>query len=84
VVVGVPVAGRDRPETQGLIGYFINTLPVRGGASMEEASFADLAKQASRATMDALSHSALPLEEIVSAAGVQRKAGVNPLFQVRS
>ena len=40
LVVGVPVAGRDRQETHGLVGYFINTLPVRCLAS-EGASFAE-------------------------------------------
>ena len=33
VVVGVPVAGRGRPEVQGLVGYFINTMPVRRSAA---------------------------------------------------
>jgi hypothetical protein len=81
VVVGVPMAGRDRPETQGLVGYFINTLPVRCGA-VEDASFADMAKRASKATVNAMAHSLLPPEQVVAAAGVQRTPGVNPLFQV--
>ena len=81
LVVGVPVAGRDRPETQGLVGYFINTLPVRGYVG-EEASFVDLCHAASVATVDALDHSALPLEHVVAAAGVVRTPGANPLFQV--
>ena len=81
LVIGVPVAGRDRQETHGLVGYFINTLPVRCITS-EDASFEDLAVNASRATLAALEHSLLPLEDVVAAAGVARVPNANPLFQV--
>ena len=81
LVVGVPVAGRDRPETQGLVGYFINTLPVRC-TLLEGQTFADVAHAASAATLAALEHSMLPLEQIVAAVGVARTPGANPLFQV--
>lgn len=81
VVVAVPVAGRDRPEAQGLVGYFINTLPVRAVAA-GGASWADMAQAASRATLEALAHGALPVDQILAAAQVQRIPGVNPLFQV--
>ena len=81
LVVGVPVAGRDRQETHGLIGYFINTLPVRCVAS-EGASFADMVRGASAATLAALDHALLPLEEVIAVAGVARVPNANPLFQV--
>jgi non-ribosomal peptide synthetase component F len=81
LVIGVPVAGRDRQETHGLVGYFINTLPVRCVA-VEDASFADMVREASAATLAALDHSLLPLEEVVAASGVARVANANPLFQV--
>jgi non-ribosomal peptide synthetase component F len=81
LVIGVPVAGRDRQETHGLVGYFINTLPVRCVA-VEDASFADMVREASAATLAALDHSLLPLEEVVAASGVARVPNANPLFQV--
>ena len=81
LVVGVPVAGRDRQETHGLVGYFINTLPVRCLAS-EGASFADMVRGASTATLAALDHALLPLEEVIAVAGVARVPNANPLFQV--
>ena len=82
-MVGVPVAGRDRPETQGLIGYFINTLPVRCTlAEDERLSFTQVALHVSQALLNALEHSLLPLEQVVAAAGVSRVPGANPLFQV--
>jgi non-ribosomal peptide synthetase component F len=81
LVIGVPVAGRDRLETHGLVGYFINTLPVRCTAS-EGATFQDMVVNASKATLAALEHSVLPLEEVLAASGVARVSNVNPLFQV--
>jgi non-ribosomal peptide synthetase component F len=81
LVVGVPVAGRDRQETHGLVGYFINTLPVRCVA-IEGASFADMVREASAATLAALDHAALPIEEVVAASGVARVPNANPLFQI--
>lgn len=81
VVVGVPVAGRDRMETHGIMGYFINTLPVRGGL-LEGATVGSMAAAAGQAMSEALQHSLLPLADIVATAGARRTAGVNPLFQV--
>jgi non-ribosomal peptide synthetase component F len=81
LVIGVPVAGRDRQETHGLVGYFINTLPVRCVA-IEGASFADMVREASAATLAALDHALLPIEEVVAASGVARVSNANPLFQV--
>ena len=82
IVVGVPIAARDRPETQGLVGYFVQALPVRGRVG-EDATFADMAVGASKAMMDTLDHAGLPFHHIVSATGVARSAASNPLFQVR-
>ena len=81
IVVGVPVAGRDRQETHDLVGYFINTLPVRCLASID-ATFADMVRGASLAMLEGLEHSLLPLEEMITASGVSRAPNVNPLFQV--
>ncbi len=81
LVIGVPVAGRDRSETHGLVGYFINTLPIRCLAN-EDASFSDVISDTSSAMLGALDHSLLPLENIVAVSGVGRVQNVNPLFQV--
>ena len=81
LVVGVPTAGRDQPETQGLIGYFINTIPVRA-VFEEEDTFSSLVRRASSSVVDGLDNSIVPLERIVSLADVERSPNVNPLFQV--
>ena len=80
VVVGVPTAGRDQPETHGLIGYFINTLPVRCSVS-DSCTFEDMIRATSESTIAALAHSILPLQEIVASSPVARVPGANPLFQ---
>lgn len=82
LVVGVPVAGRDRPETQRLVGYFVQALPVRCEVP-DGSTLADMARNASKATLGALSHSLLPLQHVVAASGIERMPGANPLFQVR-
>jgi non-ribosomal peptide synthetase component F len=81
LVVGVPLAGRDQAETQDLIGYFINTLPVRATSS-EGDRFSDLARRASKSVVQGLENGFLPLARILQVAGVQRTPNVNPLFQV--
>ncbi|KAI3432787.1 hypothetical protein D9Q98_010372 [Chlorella vulgaris] len=81
VVVGVPTAGRDLPETQSLIGYFVNTVAVRAVLE-EDDTFESLVKRVSTSQVDALQNSALPFADVVSAVGAKRARGINPLFQV--
>jgi amino acid adenylation domain-containing protein len=84
VVVGVPFAGRARPEQEEMIGFFVNVLPLRMslGAPGERASFRDLLRQARRVTVDATNHSDLPFDRLVSELRLERVVGRNPLFQV--
>jgi amino acid adenylation domain-containing protein len=80
LVVGVPVANRDRPETQELVGFFVNTLPLRfeaGGAR----SFRDLLARVRQAVLGAFAHQSLPFERLVGALGVEREPGRPPLVQ---
>lgn len=81
LVIGVPTAGRDHLETRGLIGYFVNTMPVRCAAS-EDTTFIKLARNASQATIAALAHAHLPLQQIVELTHAARIPGANPLIQV--
>ncbi|WP_254623733.1 non-ribosomal peptide synthase/polyketide synthase [Myxococcus sp. CA033] len=81
IVVGSPIAGRNRGETEGLIGFFVNTLALR--ARLEpRASFASLLKQVKRTTLEAFDHQDVPFEKLVEELHPERSLSYSPLFQV--
>ncbi|MEQ5838801.1 amino acid adenylation domain-containing protein [Paraburkholderia acidicola] len=81
VRTGVPVANRHRVETEGLIGFFVNTqvLASRLDASTHASG---LLAQVREATLGAQSHQDLPFDVLVDALHVQRSLSHSPLFQV--
>jgi amino acid adenylation domain-containing protein len=81
IVVGCPVAGRDRPETEGLIGFFVNTLVTRSDLSGDP-TFRDLLRRVRETALGAFANAELPFEKLVEELGLQRDTGRNPLFQV--
>ncbi len=79
--VGTPVANRGRAEIEGLIGFFVNTLPLR--ARIEpRAPFAGRVAAARAAALAAFSHPELPFEKLVDLVGPARSLAHNPLYQV--
>ncbi|WP_161625815.1 condensation domain-containing protein, partial [Singulisphaera acidiphila] len=80
ITVGSPVAGRTRPETEGLIGFFLNTLVLRAELS-GELSFRQLLRQTKPVVLDAFAHQDLPFEQIVEAVSAERDPSRSPLFQ---
>ncbi|NUT79699.1 non-ribosomal peptide synthetase [Pseudomonas brassicacearum] len=76
--IGVPNANRPRLETQGLIGFFINTQVLRGQVDSRQ-PFAALLAQAREATLGAQAHQDLPFEQLLEAFPEAREQG---LFQV--
>jgi non-ribosomal peptide synthetase component F len=81
VVVGAPVAGRARPEVEGLIGFFVNTMALRMDASGDP-SFRELVRRARETALEAYAHQDLPFERVVEELHPTRTLGHNPLFQV--
>lgn len=81
LVIGTPVALRDTPEHEHLIGFFLNTLAVRIRFEGIE-TFGDLLDQVRATFFDALAHKDLPFEMLVSALKTQRATNANPVFQV--
>ena len=82
IVVGTNVAGRDRPEIEGLIGFFVNQLVLRTDLSGDP-SFRDLLARVRQVTISAYAHQDLPFEKIVQALQPDRRPGAAPLLQVK-
>jgi len=81
MVVGTPVAGRQRTELEGLVGFFLNTLVLRtdlGG----NPSFTELLDRVRRVSLDAFDHQDLPFESLIEAVQPERNAAYPPLVQV--
>ena len=84
VLVGSPVAGRNRPELERLIGFFVNMLVFRGrfaGGEIEGPSFVEVLERTRATALAAFAHQDLPFERLIEALGVERSLGHNPLFQ---
>ncbi|MBR7559910.1 hypothetical protein KC218_25525, partial [Mycobacterium tuberculosis] len=63
VVVGVDYAGRQQPELEGLIGFFVNVLPVRS-RQLPGSTFAQFLAQGREQLLNAFEHQDLPLDMI--------------------
>ncbi|MFL5355870.1 amino acid adenylation domain-containing protein, partial [Archangium sp.] len=79
--IGTPIAGRNRAELEGLIGFFINTLVLRIRAG-EAPTFRQLLAQVKETTVKAYAHQDLPFEKLVDTLQLERDLGRSPLFQV--
>jgi amino acid adenylation domain-containing protein len=79
--IGVPIWGRNHPDLEPLIGFFVNTLPIRTRFEPEQ-SFRELLVQVRDTSIDAYDHQELPFEQMVEALNVERDTSRNPLVQV--
>jgi amino acid adenylation domain-containing protein len=81
ILVGTPISGRTRSETENLIGLFLNTVLLRSRFN-DRLDFRSLLQQVREGAMGAYAHPDLPFEHLVAEIAPQRESSRTPLFQV--
>jgi amino acid adenylation domain-containing protein len=81
LVIGAPTAGRTRAELEGLVGFFVNTLPLRVDLTGDP-GFGDLVARVRESALDSYSAQDVPFEQVVERLAPQRDPGRQRLVQV--
>ncbi|MGZ3457554.1 MAG: amino acid adenylation domain-containing protein, partial [Archangium sp.] len=81
IVVGSDIANRNRSETEGLIGFFVNQLAMRTRLEGNP-SFRELLARVRETALGAYAHQEFPFEELVKALNPERDSSRTPIFQV--
>jgi len=85
LVIGTDVAGRDHPELEKLMGFFVNVVPLRSRRKAD-VRFTEWLAQVHASTQSALAHGSVPFDRILDAAGISRAQGgpVRMLFVMQN
>jgi amino acid adenylation domain-containing protein/thioester reductase-like protein len=81
ILIGSPMANRNRQETQSLIGYFVNTVVLRTQLTGNP-NFWEVLNRVRKVATDAHTYQDIPYDQVVEALQPQRNLSYNPLFQV--
>ena len=81
IVIGTPIANRNRIEIEEIIGFFVNMLVIRTDMS-ESPTFDTLLKRVKASALEAYQYQDLPFEKLVEELNTERDLSRNPLFQV--
>jgi amino acid adenylation domain-containing protein len=80
IIIGVPMANRMLKELEGVVGFFVNTLPMRLDLQGNPL-LADLLRQVRQVALGAITHQRIPFDKLVNKLQPQRDLGFNPIFQ---
>ncbi|GAB2810469.1 non-ribosomal peptide synthetase [Streptomyces daliensis] len=80
VIVGAPLAGRDHPVTEDIVGCFIKPVALRTDVT-GDLSFRALVRRVHDTVVGAQDHQSVPFERVVAELGIPRTAGGSPVFQ---
>ncbi|MDX9882074.1 MAG: amino acid adenylation domain-containing protein [Prolixibacteraceae bacterium] len=81
IVIGTPVAGRNHPDLEDQVGYYVNTLALRDHINPKK-SFAGFLEQVKETATDAYSHQMYPFDKLVEELKLPRDTSRSPLFDV--
>ena len=81
ISVGTVTSGRDRPELDGVVGFFVNTVVLRSTVDQSE-SFSDVLARVKADALEAFSHDEVPFDRLVEVVAAPRDPSRNPLFDV--
>jgi non-ribosomal peptide synthetase component F len=79
IVVGTPVAGRDHPDIQSLVGNCLNTLALRARFD-EDVNFSSLSVIVKKIMLDAFQNRFYPFDKLIQDLGIDRNLSRSPLF----
>ena len=80
LVVGSPIANRNRKDIEKIMGFFVNTLALRVEIA-ENSSFMELLAQVKQCALEAYDHQDIPFERLVEILKVKRSLSYSPVFQ---
>ena len=81
IIIGTPVAGRDHPDLEGQIGYYLNTLALRTQVDSGE-GFSSLLLRVKETTVEGFSHQVYPFDRLVEELNIVQNPSRSPLFDV--
>ncbi|MCP4683645.1 MAG: AMP-binding protein, partial [Desulfobacterales bacterium] len=81
IIIGAPIAGRNHPDIEGLIGFFVNTLALRTDISGDP-SFSDVVERVKETCIDAYSNQDYPFDRLIDKLNLFRDTSRTPVFNV--